>query len=201
MDAKKNLYAELSIGVVLISVIVAARFWIETPNYQPVLAIALCGGLFFRRSWLTVCVPLLGMLISDYLFEGIYSWPLMLTVYVAMAAPTLAGRLIRKQSPQGRWGRRLAVIAGLLGSAFFFYLATNLVVWAGGIHYARDFSGLGQCYLAAIPFFKWTVSSTLLYGCGLFFAWEWMSHRSGFSPLIPVAGHSRQAVQPAVVRK
>ena len=183
MDSKKNLYTELALATSLVFIMLATRFWGETPNFQPVMAIALCGGLFFSRVWLRFLVPLAGMLLSDALFLGFYSLPLMLTVYSAILLPAVIGMWIRKQTRPNRLLRVLSVIAGLLGSALFFYVTTNFAVWACTQHYSHDLSGLIQCYVAALFFFKWTVSSNLLFGVSLYFAWNWLSQRQ--ADLVP----------------
>jgi hypothetical protein len=59
--------------------------------------------------------------------------------------------------------------ACLLGSVQFFVL-TNFFAWLGGDGnlYPKTLAGLGECFAAAVPFFKNTVAGDLLY-TGLFF--------------------------------
>jgi len=71
---------------------------------------------------------------------------------------------------------RIASVA-FLGSVQFF-LITNFFVWLG----ARDLypltaAGLLSCYIAAIPFFAWTVLGDLFYTGVLFTAYALYSRR------------------------
>ena len=50
--------------------------------------------------------------------------------------------------------------------AFFF--VTNLAVWYQASWYTRDAAGLWQCYLQALPFFRYTLSGDLLFTTVLF---------------------------------
>ena len=59
-------------------------------------------------------------------------------------------------------------IFGFLGSTVFF-LVSNFGVWFVGNLYERNINGLIECYFMAIPFFKNTVISTLVFSyCSLF---------------------------------
>ena len=51
---------------------------------------------------------------------------------------------------------------GFIGS-FIFYLITNFGVWALGSLYEKNINGLIECYILAIPFFKNTLISTIIY--------------------------------------
>ena len=53
-------------------------------------------------------------------------------------------------------------IIGALTGALVFFIITNFGVWiAGG--YEKNIFGLIMCYTLAIPFFTYTLLSTLLY--------------------------------------
>ena len=49
----------------------------------------------------------------------------------------------------------------MLGAVLFF-LITNLGVWASGM-YGLNITGLIQCYYLAIPFFGYTLLSTIIF--------------------------------------
>jgi hypothetical protein len=49
-----------------------------------------------------------------------------------------------------------------------FFLISNFGVWTSGTMYTKDFSGLLTCYTMAIPFFKNSLMSDLIY-CGILF--------------------------------
>jgi hypothetical protein len=61
------------------------------------------------------------------------------------------------------------IFIGSLAGAVYFFLISNFMVWIGGgwdinnQPYPRSFSGLMLCFSEALPFFKWSVLSTLLF--------------------------------------
>jgi hypothetical protein len=60
------------------------------------------------------------------------------------------------------------VVAGVFASATSFFLLSNFVVWASGGLYAHTTSGLGACYVAALPFYGNDLISTGLVSAVLF---------------------------------
>lgn len=62
----------------------------------------------------------------------------------------------------------LRVVGASLASATSFFLVSNFAVWAFGSMYAKTFAGLVQCYTMAIPFFRGTFASDLIYTPVLF---------------------------------
>ncbi len=63
-----------------------------------------------------------------------------------------------------------------LAGSMQFFLISNLPswLWSAGL-YAHNLSGLAACYAAAIPFFRHTLESDLLYAAVLFGAHAWLS--------------------------
>jgi hypothetical protein len=49
-----------------------------------------------------------------------------------------------------------------------FFLASNFTVWAEWGMYAKTFSGLGACYIAALPFFRNSVVSETFFSVLIF---------------------------------
>ncbi len=84
--------------------------------------------------------------VSDYLLT--WSW------YAAVLL--LGSMLLRQRASAGR-----VVSASLLASTSFFAVS-NFAVWSGSAMYAHSLAGLGTCYLAALPFYRNDVASTLL---------------------------------------
>ena len=67
-------------------------------------------------------------------------------------------------------------VFGFLGSLIF-YLVSNFGVWASGVlspvtnlPYEKDLNGLISCYFLAIPFFKNTLFSTVIFSYAAFLA-------------------------------
>lgn len=146
----------------------------EIPNFAPVAGLALFSGYFFRSRWLALSVPLLVMGISD-VWVGGYDLRVMMTVYAMLAVPVFASGFLRStfRLAPGRWRAALVSIGGLVGcsllSSVLFYLVTNFAVWYCFDYYSTDGAGLTECYLRALPFFRYTLAgdlcfSTLLFG-------------------------------------
>lgn len=133
-------------------------------NLAPMGALSLFIGSRLRGAW-AVLFPLLAMLVADLLLMG----PLArlgyrslslgsLVIYGCYVLYLLAGRLIpaRSLSPVRIMG------ASLIGSLQFF-LITNFLCWPGSSLYSQDIAGLFDCYVKALPFFRSTLYSDLMF--------------------------------------
>jgi hypothetical protein len=124
------------------------------------------GGmlLYFgaRRSWREMLAPLAVLMATDYfLTVNVYHYSFRWEGYVPtwgwyVAAMVLGQILLRAKTTFLRFGA-----AALLGPTSFF-LISNYAVWAGGGMYPRTLSGLGACFVAALPFYRNDLISTAL---------------------------------------
>jgi uncharacterized membrane protein (DUF4010 family) len=152
----KNRFIVLT-GMILTAT--AARLVPHLPDFSPIAALALFGGASFASKRTALLVPLLGLFLSD-LVIGFYS--VTPVVYASFALITCLGFWVRKrQSP-----KRLATAA--VASAVLFFVVTNFGVWALETFYPKNLTGLIDCYVAAIPFFRNTLASDLLFSAMLF---------------------------------
>ncbi|RJQ34379.1 hypothetical protein C4566_02190 [Candidatus Parcubacteria bacterium] len=110
-------------------------------------------------------LPLIALFISD-IFIGFYKIEIMLSVYSCLILAAVIGQLLKKQK------NIISLASGSLASALLFFLATNWAVWFFGDWYTKDLSGLALSYSLAIPFFKNTIISTVLYSALLFSVYE-----------------------------
>jgi len=145
---------------VLIVLAAASRLLPHPPNFAPVAAIGLYAGSYASRraAWL---VPFAALLLSD-LVLGFYNPIGMLWNYLAFAAclGLGAGWLTK--------GRSFPRVAGaVLASSVAFFVISNFGMWASG-YYPRTWAGLVECYTAALPFFRNTFASDVLYSAALF---------------------------------
>lgn len=173
----------LSPGPLLLAamIVIAAlsRLLPHPPNFSPVEAIALFGGAYFAHRGWAVLVPLAAMLLSDLVLAatmgGSYlSYMTSLgfwSVYACIALTTVLGFALRGRASVGR-----VAGLGLVGSVLFF-LVTNFFVWFGGTMYPQTAEGLVAAYVAAIPFFQYSVLGTAVYGAVLFGGFELMRRR------------------------
>ncbi|MFG0319681.1 MAG: DUF6580 family putative transport protein [Planctomycetota bacterium JB042] len=153
------------VGLVLAAA--ATRLLPHPPNVTPVLAMALFGGAAFASRRLAFAVPLGAMLVSDLVIGGSTGasafgfHPVQPFVYAALFAIVLLGRVSRPRRAGG-------VAAASLVSSVGFFVVTNLGVWLVSGLYPRTAAGLSGCFVAALPFFRNTLLSTLGFAAILF---------------------------------
>jgi hypothetical protein len=147
----------------IIAAAAASRLLPHPPNFTPIAAIALFGGATFADKRAAFLVPLLAMAASDAFLGGFSVGTLW--VYGAFAAIVCIGLLVG----DSRNPIRIAV-ASVTG-AILFFVVTNFGVWVVGGLYPRTPAGLEACFVAAIPFFRNTLLSDLLYTLILFGIW------------------------------
>jgi hypothetical protein len=142
----------------------ALRFAPHLPNFAPIAAIALFGGVYLNKKYALI-LPLAVMLISDY-FIGFYDIKLMLGVYLSFILVGVIGLIIKKRK------NILTVIGGSVLGSVLFFLITNFSVWVFYNWYPHTLNGLDQCFSMAIPFFRNTLLGDLFYVAVLFGVYE-----------------------------
>lgn len=146
----------------------ASRLIPHPPNFAPIAAIALFGGAQFTDKRAAFLVPLAAMFLSDLVF-GLHA--LIPVVYGAFAFIVCIGFWLRQQRSVWR------IAGGAVASAVLFFVVTNFGVWAFAEWYPKTPAGLTACYAAAIPFFRNTLLSDLLYSALLFGGLALAEHR------------------------
>ncbi len=140
------------VGIVIIAAM--TRLIPHPHNVTPLAAIALFGGAYFSNRAIVFAVPLLAMLLSDYVI-GFY--PAMGFIYVSLALIACLGMLLH-----GRRSAPWVAGASIVGSVLFFVIS-NFGYWMMMGTYTMDFAGLVTCYVAAIPFFWNTLAGDLVF--------------------------------------
>ncbi len=161
-DSKKP---NIAGGLTLLLAVVAGtlRFIPHPAGISAVGSLGMFGGGRLK-SWQAYLIPLLLLVVTDlgltYVSGQMMYAPWNLTrlyVYPSFMVYVLIGRWLESR-------RSLAALAtaGLAGSIQFFLL-TNFFEWlfqpwrqdeVMWLQYSRDWAGLMQCYLAALPFFE-----------------------------------------------
>ena len=153
----------LLIGLVVLGAL--TRLIPHDPNFTSMGAVAIFAAFTVRRTSLAYLAPVAAILLSDiglYLADENYwfGW-INLFVLAAFCMTVFGSRYLGKATSA-------KVGAGALGSSVVFFIVTNFGVWitGGGLGYSMTFAGLGEAYVAGIPFFWNTLLSTVLYsGC------------------------------------
>jgi hypothetical protein len=153
------------IAIVLIVLSVSSRFLPLPPNFSPIMAVALFSGVFFANKKLAMLIPIGAMLISDIVL-GLHIT--MLSVYLSFGLIAFLGMKMKNVSIKSVLGN------SLLGAGLFFVI-TNFAVWCIG-WYGYTWEGLATCYTTAIPFFRATLGSSVLYS-GLLFGGFYLAER------------------------
>ena len=169
--------SNLLILFILILACALYRVWDSRPmGFAPQIAMALFAGSVSKDKRFAFLFPVLSLFISDLIYQILYIQGLSTIKgfysgqwqnYLLIASITIIGFFINKN----KIGQ---IFMGSLAGAVYFFLISNFMVWVGGgwdinnQPYPRSFSGLMLCYTEALPFFKWSVLSTLLFN-GIFF--------------------------------
>jgi len=153
-------YDRLQLGLALILIVlgISLRLLPHPANFAPIAAIAIYGGVVLPRR-LALWVPVGAMVLSDMVIGFYDIMPVTWACYALIAF--VASRLL--QRPKIVQGTLLTCSASLL-----FFVVTNFAVWLRSGMYAHSWAGLADCYAMALPFFRNTLMSDLLY-TGLLF--------------------------------
>ena len=138
----------------LILILALSRLMPHPDNFTPIIALAIMSSYFFRNVNFSYIIMLFSMLLADF-FIGFYSH--MLFVYLSLFLIVLIFFKISKKI-----NYKNLFIFSFFGSVIFF-LISNFGVWLVGNLYERNINGLIECYFMAIPFFKNTIISTLIF--------------------------------------
>src|ERR1700704_5935358 len=137
-----------------------ARLLPHPPNFAPVGATSLFSGARLP-VWQAYLVPLALMAVTDPILSAFYGVPafsrFQLFSYVSFVIGVWLGRFLRNTESV----KRIAGVT-LLNSVQFFLL-TNLGSWLWFQGYPQTPGGLMACYIAALPFFGWTLLSDCSY--------------------------------------
>ena len=126
-----------------------SRFIPHPPNFTSLLALSFYVPVLFGLRYMPVL--LISFVITDlvigYHFGTHWTWGSVLVI-------GLMSQYFSKNI-------NLRLVGSLFG-AFIFFLITNFGVWTSGI-YSLTFNGLVECYTLAIPFFTYSLISTILF--------------------------------------
>jgi len=160
----------LNYKLLAVLMILAAAFSRLLPhpvNVAPFAAMALAGGVYLDRRF-ALTVPIAALLLTDW-FIGFY--PILFFVYGSIIAIGLIGLWLKSHK------RPLPVIGATLAGSLLFFVVTNFGVWIIGPEmYPRTISGLVECYVAAIPYFRNTIVGDFVYTGALFGIFEFVTY-------------------------
>ena len=147
-------------SISLILILAFSRIIPHPPNFTPIITIAVMSGYLFRNIYLAIAMLLISMLLSDA-FIGFYKN--MFFVYISLIFIVYFFYKI-----DSKINFKNLFLFSIFGSVIF-YLISNFGVWYFGGLYEKNFNGLIECYFLAIPFFKNTLISTIIFSYAAFF--------------------------------
>ena len=153
-DKSKTYLPLIFIVAALILLGIGGRLLPHLTNFSPLLAIALFAGFFFAKRLLPLVIITTILLVTDFMLGG-YDYRLMLVVYGALFFPFVFKTFLRSKLSV------LRLSIATLSSSIFFFLTTNFAVWLFASWYSPDLTGLIECYVAGLPFFKYTLLGDL----------------------------------------
>ena len=152
-------YFKISFGILIL--LAATRFIPHPPNFTSLIALSFYVPALMGVQFIPAL--LLSFLITD-IFIGFHS----LTIFT-WGSVIIIG-IISKYFVKTTSKRLFGTLVG----ALIFFVITNFGVWTLG-SYGYTLNGLISCFILAIPFFKNTIISTILFSIIIEFAlymWE-----------------------------
>lgn len=162
----------LTLSIIIFGI--CSRIVIHTPNFTPVLSLALFGGMYLKGRqgiWVPLAVMALSDIIVGFHDTMVFTWGSILLI-------SLIGIWLKQHKSQTN------VLAASVISSVLFFVVTNFGAYLS--LYPHTWVGLQECYVAAIPFYSSTLVSTVVYSLILFSLWEFLLARKENSLLIKV---------------
>ena len=150
MKTQNKQLAFIAAGLILVAAI--ARLIPHPPNFAPIASLAIFGGSVITNKKYALVLPLGALLLSDILFElftttqGFYDISQSF-VYGAFILITFLASQIKKVNT-------INILLACIWSGAIFFILSNFGVWLTGVYYPKTFTGLIECYAAAVPFYK-----------------------------------------------
>ena len=147
---KKN-----KIVIFLATILILSQFrLIDHPwNFTPILAFGILSGYYLKNVAYGYSLIILSMFLGD-LFIGFHN--LIFFTYFGLLFSVIIGKYIKQLN-------FVPILSSSIGSAVLFFIISNFGVWLLSGTYTINFQGLINCYIAAIPFFRGTLLSTIIF--------------------------------------
>jgi hypothetical protein len=150
-------------------------------GFAPQWAMMIFGGAVIKDKKLAFLVPILSLFISDALYEVLYRsgvgnipgfYSGQITNYILFAAMTIFGFMITRINV-------LQIFGASVAAPTAFFILSNFMVWieGGGYGHPKTFSGLMATYADGVPFYGWSIVSSIVF-CALLFGGYLLLRRS-----------------------
>lgn len=141
--------------IFLISVFILSQFrLIDHPwNFTPVIAFGILAGYYLKNVFYGYSLIILSMILGD-LIIGFHN--LIFFTYLGLLFSVIIGKYIQQLKIK-------QIFLSSIASALIFFIVSNFGVWLLGGFYEHTLQDLMKCYVAAIPFFRSTLISTIIF--------------------------------------
>ncbi len=150
--------SEQYFALFLILIGMGVRLLPHPANFTPLTALALFSGTVLSPGAALV-VPVAAMVASD-LWLGAHG--LFWVVWGSFFLTVWLGFWV-KQNPKAS-----RIVLGTLAGSFLFFVLTNLGVFLFQDMYPKNFSGLTECFVMALPFFRSSLLGDFFYAAVFF---------------------------------
>ena len=183
MKIKKQL-----IGSFILLIVIASLYRImpgRPYGFAPQIAMAIFAGAIIKDKKFAFILPLLSMFVSDGLYELLYIngvgnmpgfYEGQLLNYILFAGLTVFGFFVKNFNV-----KNIAIASISAPTAYF--LVSNFLVWASasplaGLQRPKTFEGLMMCLADGLPFYPWSLASTVIFSAIFFGSYYLMTRPS-----------------------
>ena len=164
---------QMKIFLFLISIFLLSQFrLIDHPwNFTPVIAFGILSGYYLKNVIYGCTLIIASMILGDLIIGFHY---LILFTYVGLLFSVIIGKYLKQL-------KSTQLFLSSISSSIVFFIISNFGVWFLSDFYTKNLQGLIDCYVAAIPFFRNTLISTIIF----VFVLKWIFNQLKlYSPLI-----------------
>lgn len=155
MISKKNFFGKQNVfSFIILFIMVLSRLIPHPQNFTPIIAVAMMSGYFFKNFKHSILVLAFTMILSDIVL-GFHNT--VLFVYLPLFLIVVFVFILKKDINS----KNLFILG--FGSSLLFFIISNFGVWLLGNMYEKTINGLINCYFMAIPFYKNTLLSTIIF--------------------------------------
>ena len=151
-------YLKISFGIFV--ALAASRFIPHPPNFTSLIALSFYIPVIFGRKYIAIII--LSFLVTDLIigFHSVMFFTWGSVLIIGLIAKFFTNSILMR-------------ICGPLFGALIFFIISNFGVWIQGV-YGYSMEGLIACYVLAIPFFHYTVVSTIIFSIIIEFACSYL---------------------------
>jgi len=168
----KNNKLQFWFSALVVILIAASRLMSHTDNFVPVFAMILFASVHLKNKLQAILISIGALWLSDLYINNWGKYAEYHNEFIFISSPFNYLSYLLIALIGFKLFQNTISIKKVFGSSLFvgvvFFIVSNFGVWISGSLYPLTFDGLLSCYTAAIPFFRSTLSSNMLFSFILF---------------------------------